>query len=373
MMKHIFLSSTKRQRLVTLLAGMLLMLGTSQGAQAQGAGEWVLKKLPGEPRLSVHGYADLQYGRDTRDEGATFLQNELSAFFRATTEDERWTAFSEIEFDHIDGDVYLSDRGGDSVDVEMEAGWIEFRYKDSFRLRAGKLLLPQYWQSNHYPNLTMSALAPLMSGNIFPKSIVALQASGDWWNAQDRGVGYSLFLGGAAKTALEDLEQNDQLAAGGRLTLRLAGTSAPAGIDTFDLSLSGMVSEDQDRRSDIILGLDAQVRVGRLEILAELAHRSQPRLDQTWLSDLHNDDGSTLGLYFQAAWRLTEKWRLFYRYDYLDLNDGGGTLRDESRHTLGANFRPRANVSLKAEIFHSEPEAWRASYDGVAGSVVLNF
>jgi len=373
MMKHIFLSSTKRQRLVSLVAVMLLMLGTSQGAQAQGAGEWVLKKLPGEPRLSVHGYADLQYGRDTRDEGATFLQNELSAFFRATTEDERWTAFSEIEFDHIDGDVYLSDRGGDSVDVEMETGWIEFRHKDSFRLRAGKLLLPQYWQSNHYPNLTMSALAPLMSGNIFPKSIVALQASGDWWNAQDRGVGYSLFLGGGAKTALEDLEQNDNLAAGGRITFRLADRDRPAWLDTLDLSFSGLVSETDLDRSEVILGMDAQVRLGRLEILAELAHRSQPRLDQTWLSDVHHDDGATLGLYMQAAWRFSEKWHVFYRYDYLDLNDGGGTLRDESRHTLGANFRPRANVSLKAEVFHSEPEAWRASYDGVAGSVVLNF
>lgn len=372
-MKHIFLSSTTRRRFVPLLAGAIAALAMGRGAEAQGPTEVLLDKLPGEPRLAVHGYADLQYGRDTRDEGATFLQNELSAFVRATTEDERWTAFSEIEFDHIDGDVYLSDRGGDSVDVEMEAGWIEFRHDDRFRLRAGKLLLPQYWQSNHYPNLTMSALAPLMSGNIFPKSIVALQASGDWWNAQDRGVGYSLFLGGGAKTALEDLEQNDNVAAGGRVTFRLAGRERPGWLDTLDLSFSGLIGEDDQDRSEIILGMDAQVRLGRLEILAELAHRSQPRLDQTWLSDLHNDDGETLGLYVQAAWRLSEKWHLFYRYDYLDLNDGGGTLRDESRHTLGANFRPRANVSLKVEAFHSQPEAWRASYDGVAGSVVLNF
>lgn len=332
-----------------------------------------LETSGGEGRLSVHGYADLQYGGDSRERSGSFIQNELSVFVRATTKDEKWTAFSEIEFDRIDGEVYLTDRGGKSIEVEMETGWIEFRDSDQFRLRGGKLLLPQYWQSNHYPNLTMSTLAPLMSGNVFPKSIVALQASGDWWNAKDRGLSYALFAGGGANTALMELEQNDNLAAGGRLTFRLAGRDGPAWLDTLDFSLSALASENDFDRGELIFGLDSQIRLGRLEILAEFARGSLPRVDNSLRSRLNQEDGDTVGAYVQAAYRLTDRWHGFYRYDYLDFNDGIPTPRDETRHTVGANFRPRPNVSLKLELFHSQPENPRDSYDGMAASVVFNF
>lgn len=361
---------------LVLLAGIVVLGGMPCRAWAgeeEDLDALALETSGGAERLSVHGYADLQYGGDSREHGGSFIQNELSVFVRATTKDERWTAFSEIEFDRIDGKVYLTDRGGKSIEVEMETGWVEFRDSDRFRLRGGKLLLPQYWQSNHYPNLTMSTLAPLMSGNVFPKSIVALQASGDWWNSSGRGVGYALFAGGGANTALMELEQNDNMAAGGRLTFRLAGREGPAWLDTLDFSISALASENDLDQGELIVGLDSQIRVGRLEILAEFARSSLPRVDSSLRSRLDEEAGDTVGAYVQAAYRIAEKWHGFYRYDYLDFNDGLPTLRDETRHTIGANFRPRPNVSLKVELFHSEPEKPRDAYDGVAASVVFNF
>ncbi len=360
---------------VVLAAIMTLGVRSSAawGAEEDDLDALALETSGGERRLSVHGYADFQYGDDSSEQGGSFIQNELSVFVRATTKDEKWTAFSEIEFDRIDGEVYLTDRGGKSIEVEMETGWVEFRDSDRFRLRAGKLLLPQYWQSNHYPNLTMSTLAPLMSGNVFPKSIVALQASGDWWNANDQGVSYAFFAGGGANTALMELEQNDNLAVGGRLTFRLAGRDGPTWLDTLDFSLSALASENDLDQGELIFGLDSQIRMGRLEILAEFARGSLPRVDNSLRSRLDQEEGDTVGAYLQAAYRLSDKWHGFYRYDYLDFNDGIPTPRDETRHTVGANFRPRPNVSLKLELFHSEPENPRDAYDGVAASVVFNF
>ena len=361
---------------LVLLAATMALGGTPfrvWAGEEEDLDALALETSGGERRLSVHGYADLQYGGDSRERGGSFIQNELSVFVRATTKNEKWTAFSEIEFDRIDGEVYLTDRGGKSIEVEMETGWIEFRDSDRFRLRGGKLLLPQYWQSNHYPNLTMSTLAPLMSGNVFPKSIVALQASGDWWNANDRGLSYAFFAGGGANTALMELEQNDNLAAGGRLTFRLAGRDGPAWLDTLDFSFSALASENDLDQGELIFGLDSQIRLGRLEILAEFARGSLPRVDNSLRSRLDQEEGDTVGAYLQAAYRLSAKWHGFYRYDYLDFNDGIPTPRDETRHTVGANFRPRPNVSLKLELFHSEPENPRDPYDGVAASVVFNF
>lgn len=343
-------------------------------AAVRGA-DWEEELVPEEKRerFSVHGYADIQFGADSREDSGSFIQNEVSLFLRAQSPDERWTLFSELEFDRIDGDDFLTDRGGSSMEVEFETAWAEFRHSDRLRVRGGKLLLPQYWQTFHYPNLTMSTLAPLMSGNIFPKSINALQASGDRWFGDDRGFGYAVFAGHGGDTARVELEQNDGLAVGGRLTLRLAGANGPTWLDTFDVSISGLASDDSDGRDEFVLGFDTQIRAGRLEILSEFATGTEARDPGNLRARLRGASGDTLGFYLQAAWRVASKWHLFYRYDYLDLNDEAIAERDESRHTFGVNFRPRPRVSLKLEAFHSDPEGNREDYEGIAGSIVVNF
>ena len=89
--------SPTRQHASALLAGILAMLGAVHGP-ARGSETNELDALAAgitfADRLSVHGYADLQYAGDASDEYGSFVQNELSVFVRATTGDERLTACS---------------------------------------------------------------------------------------------------------------------------------------------------------------------------------------------------------------------------------------------------------------------------------------
>ncbi len=324
-------------------------------------------------RLSIHGYYDFQYIDADNEVVGSFIQNELSIFLRSSTEDEQWTVFGELEFERIDGNDYLGSRTKADGDLEIETAWLEYRHNDRFRIRAGKLLLPQYWQSYHYPNLTLSTLAPLMVGNIFPKSIVAMQLIGDWWTANERGISYSLYGGNGGDGELREFDANEHKAIGGRLTLRLAGRNKPDWLETLDFSVSTYLGDDDDGRNQSIVGFDTQIRVGRLELLAELAHGNQPSylrrtFDRTW-----HRDGESLGFYIQPSYRITPQWHVFYRYDYLNLDNSGQTPFDESRHTLGTTYRPLPNISLKLELFHSEPENDRLDFNGVASSVVFNF
>lgn len=324
-------------------------------------------------RLSIHGYYDFQYIDADNDVVGSFIQNELSIFLRSTTEDERWTIFGELEFERIDGNDYVVGEGDESGELEIETAWLEYRHSDRFRVRGGKLLLPQYWQTYHYPNLTLSTLAPLMVGNVFPKSIVALQAAGDWWTANERGISYALYAGNGGDGEAHEVDQNDNKAVGGRLTLRLAGKHRPAWLDTLDFSVSGNYGDNDRGQSEGILGLDTQIRVGRFELLSELARGNQPRYYATGFPFFTERSGESLGFYVQPAYRLSPEWHVFYRYDYLDLNSGAWTPLDGERHTAGVNFRPEPNISLKLEFFHGEPEGPGADYNGLAGSVVFNF
>ncbi len=324
-------------------------------------------------RLSIHGYYDFQYIDADNEVVGSFIQNELSIFLRSSTEDEQWTVFGELEFERIDGNDYLRSRTGSDGEFEIETAWLEYRHNDRFRVRAGKLLLPQYWQTYHYPNLTLSTLPPLMVGNLFPKSIVAMQIAGDWWTANERGISYALYGGNGGDGDLRELDANEHKAIGGRLTLRLAGRNRPEWLETLDFSVSAYVGDDDDGRNQSIVGLDTQVRIGRVELLGELAHGNQPSYLRRSLRRAWHRDGESLGFYVQPSYRIAPQWHLFYRFDYLELDDRGVTPFDESRHTLGINFRPRPNISLKLELFHSEPEHKGSDFNGVASSVVFNF
>ncbi|MCF6286442.1 MAG: OprO/OprP family phosphate-selective porin [Candidatus Hydrogenedentes bacterium] len=324
-------------------------------------------------RVSLHGYYDFQYINANNDTVGSFIQNDLSLFIRSSTADEKWTIFSEIEFDRIDENDYLAGRGEESKNLEVETAWLEYRHNDLLRIRGGKLLLPQYWQTYNYPNLTLSTLPPLMVGNVFPATITALQVSGDWWKENELGLTYTAYVGNGGEAEQSELDRNDNKAVGGRLTFHLAGANGPAWLDKLDFSFSGYLGDDEEGRSETVLGLDTQFRAGRFEFQAELAHSNQQHNNRPRFWTSGQRGGEALGYYLQPAYRLTPRWHLFYRFDSLDLNDERTTRWDEERHTLGVNFRPRSNISLKLEWLHADPEGHRDEYDGMAASAVFNF
>ena len=194
--------------------------------------------------------------------------------------------------------------------MEIETAWLEYRHADWLRARAGKLLLPQYWQTYHYPNLTLSTLPPLMVGNVFPKSIVALQLAGDWWTRNERGISYALYVGNGGNAEHGELDTNDNKAIGGRLTLRLAGRNRPAWLDTLDVSVSGYYGDDEDGRSESILGVDTQIRIGRGAPGGTGPWHPGPAHSRI-LGFPWYDSGDALGYYVQPAYRLAPQWHLF--------------------------------------------------------------
>lgn len=53
------------------------------------------------------------------------------------------------------------------------------------------------------------------------------------------------------------------------------------------------------------------------------------------------------GFYVQPSWALRENVFAVYRYDYLD-----SAAKTTERHTVGADWRPMPNLSLKASVEH---------------------
>ena len=53
--------------------------------------------------------------------------------------------------------------------------------------------------------------------------------------------------------------------------------------------------------------------------------------------------------YTQPAWRLSSKFILFYRYDFLDK---GQHLGDSIENVIGLNYQPYSNIRLRGTVTH---------------------
>lgn len=321
-------------------------------------------------RVSLHGYYDFQYMVADDATADSFVLNELSIFLRHASEDEKWTLFSELEFDVFDSDEFFFEDRDRRSEFEIETAWLEYRFIDAIRVRAGKLLLPQYWQTFHYPNLTLSTLPPSMVGSIFPKDVIGVEVRGDVWFEEGRGISYAAYVGNGGDSEISEVDRNNNNAIGGRLTLHLSRDGL---FDTFDLSASGYSGRDHGGGSEDVLGFDTQIRIRKFEIQSEVAFGDQFVLVPVVNGPDTRIHSDTSGYYAQLAYHLAPRWHLFYRYDELDLLDGGAGRLDFRQHTFGVNFRPRANISLKLEAFRALLDGDDDEFNGLATSIVYNF
>jgi hypothetical protein len=297
------------------------------------------------------GYYDFEYlNDDHKDSPGEFRHHRLS--LHISKEWEKWRLFSEVEFEY--GPKFEGD-GGDDLEeargeVKLEQCWGEYVHSDALTLRGGLILTPGYWNVNHYPNVVLPTRQPLMVRRVYRESFVGLMSYGTkYWD--EFGITYYAYLGNGQSVFFTKHDDNEGKAVGGKVSFHL-----PTGgkLDMLDLGLSMYHESPSGEDRVFTWGLDAQARKGPWEVLSELATR-------------HAEENRT-GFYVQPSYRFNEKWATFYRYDFLNINHEGRT----QEHSLGINYRPIPDISLKLEYFYSLHSSGE-DYGGVAASVAIHF
>ncbi len=232
----------------------------------------------------------------------------------------------------------------------MQQVWADYIISDALVLRSGLILVPTYWAINHAPYIQLPTRRPLLFRKVFPDNFAGLMAHGSkYW--EDFGLTYYAYVGNGVSDNFAKHDDNEGKAVGGKLTFHLPSEGI---LDTFDLSLSGYHESPNEADRVNVWGLEAQIRKGPWEVLAELAMRDSAI--------------SRSGFFAQPSYRFNDEWATFYRYDLFD-TDGDEEVQE---HTLGINYRPIPEISLKLEYFysiHSDDE----DFNGVATSIAIAF
>jgi hypothetical protein len=180
------------------------------------------------------------------------------------------------------------------------------------------------------------------------------------------GVNYKLYM---SNNQFEGNSQSDRLDAkswGGRVQVRLPAMGRLRRFDIAGDLYRGRIGLDTEELvEDHVYGFDSQIDFDRFELKTEYAR------------------GRTLGrtrygYYVQPGVRVNDAWVGFYRVEALD---SPRIQRSEIRHTGGVNFRPFAQIAMKAEIYRVLPQARafieseeeRRKYSGFAAAAVFFF
>ncbi len=333
-------------------------------------------------KVNINGYSNFRFHSDEPELPSAFQLDHLGVILGKQL--GRFNFLAELEFQNVahhaeavieETDYEFSEEKEASGDISgegqvaVENAWMEYNHSRYLSLRVGKQLSPQYWWQHRYPNLTYSTSPPIYLRELFPPELVGAMVRGQVTRpvgSSELGVGYSFY---AANNNFEGNSQSDlrsRKAWGGRVQVRFPTTGLLRRLDVAGDFYRGERGESAEEfHEDNVTGFEGQLEVSRLLFNGEYARGESEGLVRT-------------GFYLQPAVQLHPDWVSFYRLEQLV---SPRLLRAERRHLLGVNYRPFAQIALKAEYYRSIPlsrsfiasEDERKRFNGFAAAAVFFF
>jgi len=351
-----------------------------QEAQTQAeAVESVRESLLG--RVNLNGYYNFRLAADESPAPFSFQQHHLGLLlgkqlkkfsFHMELELQNVPHHPEIHGEEEEGEEGEHEEGTDvsgEGQVAVENAWMEYSQNRLLNVRVGKQLSPQFWWQNHYPNLTLSTDQPIYLRELFPPELVGVTVHGTAARPSGQSelaLNYRVYLSNNQFEGNSQADLRDAKSWGGRVQVRLPTGGRLKRFDVAgDLYRGRIALVTNELVDDHVYGLESQIEIDRFQLQAEYARGRT--LGQT-----------RYGYYLQPAVRLADTWTTFYRIEQLD---SPRIQRAELRHLAGLNFRPYAQIAVKAEYYRGVPqqrsyissEEDRQPFNGFAAAAVFFF
>ncbi|MDX2094818.1 MAG: hypothetical protein SFW64_02630 [Alphaproteobacteria bacterium] len=298
-------------------------------------------------KIKIGGFFHTTYTHNDGKDGdaSAWDRQNFELLIRADL-DEDWSAFFAGGFLR-QGDASFADRRNPNYTTfnnenPQIIGWVNYKYNDALNIQLGRMITPHgIVNIQHFPATLLDAeqpqfLRPFSGDTIFPNFSTGIQAHGKFYLASDT-LSYNTYF-------TSDQASPEKKLVGGRVAYANAATG-------ITLGLNGMTGARDEAVSSDYTMYGADLRVDKGPFL--------------WESEIYQTDedagGDRFTWYTQPAWRITDKWIAFYRYDFLD---NGGTSGDTTENVVGINYLPKPTVRLRAT-------ATRRDFDqGLAASEV---
>ncbi len=246
---------------------------------------------------------------------------------------EKWSAFIAQAFIRESG-VNFTDPGLRRQPAFSQVGktpqviaWANYKHNDLLNFQFGRFITPHgIINIEHFPAVLLDTEQPLFlrpfgGQTIFPNFVNGAQIHGKNFQNNGNSIQYNLYVSEFAGNTGEQIF-------GGRLAYTLDQPGMTIGINASKGDRTAASSTGYT-----MSGIDFLIDKGKLVWKTEFFTTSE-------------DAGLDREAYYtQPAWRLTNEWTIFYRYDFLDNGTGFG---DQTENMFGVNYTPLPNVRLRA-------------------------
>jgi hypothetical protein len=336
---------------------------------------------------------DFDYRDDDRTMDESFRQRRLYLFARKKIADFR--VFGHIEFE--EGAEFEAERSSNELEeakgaIELERAWIQWEKYSWFCIRAGKWLIPSYFNINHFPQLHNTVDEPIFNRRILPFSQTGIMINGEYYlenlfgeDLTSIGFDYAIYASNGRTAAPAAVDDDHDKAVGGRLLLHLPRfegiTILNAGVHVYheksDLDSTDPTAKDQ-REKIRALEFQFEVAISADQILRYFglnAEYQHSRVRVKGGADFYKE-----GYYIEpyAGFVLLDtSFLVYYRYEHSDLDsrtDLGQDL-DEFRQIVGARiFLVNSRVQFKGEYRRDDfDEKGRAQVDSWVFTAIFVF
>lgn len=358
-----------------------------------GDGGVLVRNPFGFGNVSLGGYADLEYG-DFENSTSTFTQHRWIINIGAMPH-ERLRFNSELEIEY--GGPNAPNADGE---VKVEQAYMDFLIADPINVRAGALLVP-FGRYNLYHDSDLQNLTdrPIMAKDVIPTTWTEAGAGifGEFnpvlGTYEDLNLNYELYVVNGLDAGFSDTglsggrsslktDNNDDKSVVGRLT-------ASPWLNQ-EVSVSGYWGDYDTMSNDITgIGFDTLTTVGPFELINEYAYFDVEESENIDVANYFQGAYSQLNYYFWPTFFNNSvlgkgfndpKMALVGRYDWAVIADDSDTVgseeNEETRLTLGFNYRPISNFVFKLEYQWNQAnnEALeKGDNNGFLSSVAIGF
>ena len=250
--------------------------------------------------------------------------------------------------------------------------WANYRHSDEFAVQFGRYITPHgIINIEHFPPALLEInqpqfLRPFPGSTLFPNFLNGVKFHGKKFFAENY-LDYNVYSGVFVADDADDLVSGTRVGfnfdrSGIKLGFNYShGSRSKSGATAASFSpesYSISPTRSLTNNSYDTIGLDFLLNKGKLNWKNEIFQSYE-----------YSTDNRT-AFYTQPAFKLNDRWILFYRYDFLD---PGQSLDKAVEHVFGFNYLPIPIIRLRGAYFHKEFDKAHTEVDILQFSATVSF
>ncbi|MEC7838918.1 MAG: hypothetical protein VX777_02640 [Chlamydiota bacterium] len=270
---------------------------------------------------------------------------------------ENWSFFTALEWQR-QADINFFDPNDPTfrrftLRVPMLIGWVNWSWKDSFQVTLGRFVTPHgIINIEQFPPVLLENnqpqfLRPFSGDTIFPNYLNGVHFHGTQylgdkkdsvllWHAYLANHTNSLPSKYYAGARLSYTFYNSSMTIGGNYAYGMRHFwGEPTRLGNMSVTPIESLTSNHFHMAGADLLIDTRCLLWKTEFF------------YTWENGYQN----RLGFYTQPAWKVSERWIIFYRYDWLV---PGQRLTSSLEHVIGVNYLPDPMIRTRFLYFYKE-------------------